>query len=263
MGVVVRRVLLVVVGALALTACRLDVAVDVDIAPDGTGTVTVTAEADAELVAQVPGLADSLVFTDAVNAGWTVDGPAPTDTGGLRVVLTHAVASPGELANVLASLGPPFTEMAAARTTVEDQTTNAIQGTLVLANGFESFADADLVAAVGGVPFADQLAASGATPSENMSVTLRASLPGELVTTTGETAEGGGYQWAAPLDGSSLQVRHETVQRPAKDTPWARPLATAALFALVAWVAASVLFIGWVVVQRRRRARRRRAGARR
>jgi hypothetical protein len=259
MAPVIRRALLLVVGALVLTACRLDVRVDVVIGPDGQGTVTATAVADAELVAQVPGLADSLAFDDAVAAGWTVEGPTGTADGGLEVRLTHTVASPEELANVLASLGPPFTDMAAARTTVEDQTTNAIRGTLVLANGFESFADADLVAAAGGLPFADELAAAGATPAESMSVTLRASLPGDLVTTTGEEVDPGVYEWVAPLDGSSAELRHETVQRPAaQEESWARPLATVALLALIAWVAASVVFIVWVVVQRRRRARRRR-----
>ena len=259
MGAVLRRVLLLVVGALALSACRVDVVVDVDVGPDGTGTVTVTAVADADVVAQVPGLAESLALDDAVAAGWTVDGPTATEDGGLRVALTHPVTSPEELANLLASLGPPFTQMAAARTTVDEQTTNAVQGSLVLPDGFASFADADLVAAVGGVPFADQLAAAGATPAGNMSVTLRASLPGELVATTGEPADGGGYEWIAPLDGSTLDVRHETVQRPAgADDSWARPLANVALLALVAWIVASVLFIAWVVVQRRRRAARRR-----
>ena len=53
---------------------------------DGAGTITVTATADAELVAQAPGLADDLHFDDLVAAGWAVDGPTPTDDGGLEVV---------------------------------------------------------------------------------------------------------------------------------------------------------------------------------
>ena len=39
------------------------------------------------------------------------------------------------------------------------QTTNAVNGELQLVNGFEAFADADLVAAVGGQPFAEEIAA--------------------------------------------------------------------------------------------------------
>jgi hypothetical protein len=264
-----RRLLLVVATALALTACRLDVAVDVAIGPDGTGTVTVVATADAEVVEAVPGLAESLVFDDAVEAGWRVDGPDPTDAGGLTVTLTHDVSGPEELANVLASLGPPFVDMAAGRTTVDDVTTNAIGGTLVLTDGFATFADSDLTAAVGGVPFQEQLEASGATPQTSMSVTLRASLPGEMTESSGadvtppasddaEVEPPSVWEWEAPLDGSSREVVLQTVQRPDEPSTWASTVATVALVALIVWGVVSVAFIAWVIVARRRRARRRR-----
>ena len=206
--VVTRRVLLIVISALVLTACRLDVEVDVAIAPDGTGTVTVHAVADAELAAKVPGLVDDLRFDDAIAAGWTIDGPTTDDTGEVEITLTHTVASPQELANVLNSIGPPFTSMAAARTTVEDQTSNAIDGVLTLPNGFESFADADLVAAAGGLPFNDEFSASATTPAESMSVTFRVALPGELVSTTGTETDPDVFEWTAPLDGIVGQRHH-------------------------------------------------------
>ena len=166
------RLLLVVVGALVLTGCRLDVSVDVTMQPDGTGTVTVVAVADAELVAQVPDLVDDLRLDDAIANGWVVEGPTAADAGGgVTIRLTHPFSSADELATVLNSIGPPLTNMEAARTAggtdegeSADSTTNAINGTLVLPNGFESFADQALVQAVGGQPFGDQLAASGFTP---------------------------------------------------------------------------------------------------
>ena len=99
---------------------------------------------------------------------------------------------------MLNSIGPPFTAMAAARTTVDEQTSNAIDGVLTLPNGFESFADADLVAAVGGLPFNDEFAASATTPAESMSVTFRVALPGELVSTTGTEVDPDVFQWTAP-----------------------------------------------------------------
>jgi hypothetical protein len=261
MAAVIRCVVLVVC-ALVLTACRLDVNVDVVIGPDGAGQVTVTAAADAELVDQVPGLAESLVFDDAVAAGWTVEGPDPTPEGGLTLELTHSVTSAEELANVLGSLGPPFTDMRAGRTTVEGQTTNAIAGTLVLGEGFASFADADLLAAVGGLPFADEFEATGATPESSMSVTMRATLPGELVSSTGTEIAPDVFQWQAPLDGTSAELRLETVQRSeAAAASWARPLATVLLLALVAWIVGSVAFVVWVLLARRARRRRRRRRA--
>jgi hypothetical protein len=255
----------VLLCALVLASCRLDVDVDVVVQPDGTGTVTVTAVADDELVAQVPGLADALVFDDAEAAGWSVDGPTPTDDGGLRVVLTHPVASAQEMANVLNSIGPPLVDVRAGRTTVEDQTTNAIEGTFVLADGYQSFADADLLAAVGGLPFQEQFAATGIPPADAMSMTLHVSLPGDLVSTTGtESADAPDtIEWSAPLDGTSQAFSIETVQRPAEGGSWAGPLSTVAFVALIVWVVLSVAFIAFVVGARRKRAQQRHVRSRR
>src|SRR3954468_3578741 len=159
------RLVLVALGALALTACHLDVTVDVAMQPDGTGTVTVEAVADPELVAQVPGLVDDLRLDDAVANGWQVSGPTAREDGGMSLTLTHPFHSAEELASVLNSIGPPLTDMQVARTVdpadANGPTTNAIDGTLVLPNGYESFADAALVQAMGGQPFGDQIAASG------------------------------------------------------------------------------------------------------
>ena len=103
-----------------------------------------------------------------------------------------------------------------------------------LPDGFDSFADADLLAAVGGTPFADDLAASGATPAGSMSVELGATLPGEIEETTG-TESDGRVVWEAPLDGSSTEVFARAVQRP-DSGGLAGALAVAALLLLVAWV---------------------------
>jgi hypothetical protein len=98
--------------------------------------------------------------------------------------MTHPFRSQGEATNLLQSLGPPFTQMEVGRGLNGDVTTNQLRGRLVLVDGFDAFADADLVAAVGSQPFAAQIAAAGATPEENMSVTVRASLPGVLESDT-------------------------------------------------------------------------------
>ncbi len=253
------RLLLGLLGALLLTACQLDVRVELVVAPDGTGTVTVTAVADAEVVQRAPGLAADLRFDDAVGAGWSVEGPAATEDGGLRVVLTHPVTSAAEATNVLASLGPPFTDMVLARQVSDDgrTTTTVLTGTLVLGGGFEAFADADLLAAVGGAPFADELAAAGATPAENMTVLLRADLPGDLDQRSNGTDVDGARQWEAPLDGSSSPVELQTVQRPGGGG-WSSLLATVLLILLVGWLVAATAFIVSVVRARARRAARRR-----
>lgn len=258
------RVAVVVLAAALLTGCRLDVLVSVDMQPDGTGEVTVTATADAELLAQVPGVLDDLRLDDAVAQGWTVGDPELADDGGATLTLTHPFHTDVELANVLNSIGPPFSgTWQAARTPgtgdTEGQMSNAVVGNLRLTDGFESFADSDLIAAVGGnLPFGDQIEASGLTPDEAMSVALRIDLPGELVQSSGTEVSAGTFEWRPALDGSTTSVEAVTVQRPADaGATWAGPVATIALIALIAWVALSVVFIGVVVMARRSKRRRR------
>ena len=127
----------------------------------------------------------------------------------------------------------------------------------MLPAGFDSFANSDLLAAVGGTPFADELTASGATPSESMAITLRAELPGDVEETTGDE-DGSSLVWEAPLDGSTTEVAATAVQRP-PGGGWATALATVALVLLVAWVVVATAFIVSVA---RARSRRRRQGAR-
>jgi hypothetical protein len=250
--------------ALVLSACRLDVAVEVVMEPDGTGVVTVDAIADAALVAQVPDLVDDLRFDDAVANGWVVDGPTEQANGSVLISLSHPFRSQEELATVLNSIGPPLADMQAARTPdVDDDgdagpTTNAIDGRLVLPDGFASFADQDLVDAVGGLPFGEQITASGLTPDQAMSFVFRVDLPGELVSSTGTEVGDGVIEWRAQLDGSEVGLFTSTVQRPAGvGDGWARPLATIAFVLLVVWLLVATAFIAFVVVARRKQRRRR------
>ena len=255
-----RRLLFVVVSLLALSACRLDVTVDVDMEPDGTGVVTLAAVADAALVAQVPELVEDLRLDDALANGWTVDGPVEAPDGALSIELQHDFSSAEELANVLNSIGPPLLDMQAARTEgVDGQTTNAITGRMQLTGGYEAFADAALLEAVGGLPFADEFAATGSTPAESMSFTFRVSLPGELVSAeTGTEVDEGVIRRVAPLDGSSVDLLTSTVQRPASEGgDWARPVSTVALVALMVWVVIATAFIVFVAFARSNKRRKR------
>jgi len=253
-----KRAVLLLGLLVAVTGCRLDVNVVVQFGADGTGEVAVTATADADVVNQAPGLAEDLRFDDAVTAGWTVDGPAVTEDGGLTVTLRHAVASAEEASNLLASLGPPFVDVTLQRTADPDdpeRVTVTLAGQLQLADGFATFADADLTTAVGGAPFAEDLAAAGASPTESMSVTFAASLPGEIEETSA-TAVGNELEWTAPLDGTALDLATRAEQRPARGDGWARPLSWLALLAFVVWtVLASVVFTAVVRARAQRRHR--------
>ncbi len=91
-----------------------------------------------------------------------------------------------------------------------------------------------------------------------MGVTIGASLPGEIVPeeTNGTTLDDGTLEWIVPLDGSIAEWRAQSVQAPANNAWWARPLSITALVILVAWVVFMIFFIGYVAWARSRRARR-------
>ena len=244
----------------ALASCRVDVTVDMNVDPDGTGTVAVQLVADAELIAEIPTIADELATDDIVAAGWTIDGPTATADGGLTVTFSHDFSSDEEATNLLNSIGPPFNQMSMVRNTAGDDTTTRLSGLLGLPNGFEAFADEELIAAVGSLPFADQLEAAGATPATSMSATMRVALPGEIDSeqTNGTELDDGRLEWVVPLDGTILDWRALSVQSPGDDRWWARPLSIVALVALIAWVAFMTLFIAYVAIARWQRSRRRR-----
>jgi hypothetical protein len=256
----IRRLLVAVAAVCALTGCRLDVVADVVVEADGTGEIVVVAEADAELVDKVPTIADDLVLDDVKAAGWLVDGPTPTPSGGLILTLTHPFEGKDEATNLLRSLGPPFNDPVIGRGQSGDVTTNTVRANLGLRNGFATFADEDLINAVGGVPFAEQFAANDVDPANSMSAILRVTLPGDTVDseTNGERVGDGTLQWAAPVDGSIVEATARTEQAPSDGGAWARPVSIVALVALVAWVGFMSLFVGYVALARRRLNRRNR-----
>lgn len=256
----IHRVLALCVCVVALAGCRVDLNVDVTVEPDGQGTITLVAAADAEVVAAVPTLTDELATDDVVAAGWTIDGPTALPDGGLTITLSRGFTSAAEATNLLNSLGPPFNQMTMTRNTSGDDTTTRLTGLLGLPDGFETFADEDLIAAVGSVPFAEQIAASGATPESSIGAVIRTALPGQIdgAQTNGAQLGDNQLEWRVPMDGTILDWRAVTVQSPGDDRWWARPLSVIALVAMVAWMAFMTLFIGYVMSARWQRTHRRR-----
>jgi len=254
-----RRLLMVVVGVLALTGCRLDVVAEVTVEPDGTGTIVVVAEADAELVERVPTIADDLILDDVRDAGWEVVGPEPTPSGGLVLTLSNTFEGNDEATNLLRSLGPPFNNPVVGRGQNGDTATNTLRSNLGLSDGFATFADDDLINAVGGdAPFAEEFAAGDFDPVNSMSAVLRLTLPGDLVDeeTNAEELDDGTLQWTIPLDGTIIEASARSEQAPSAGSEWARPVATLALIAFWAWIAFMALFITYVALARLRRSRR-------
>jgi hypothetical protein len=244
------------VAVAALTACRLDVGVSTTVNPDGTGEVVVVGTVDKDVVDRVPGLAGGLVLDDATAAGWVVEGPTATETGGLAVTLQHPYATVQEAANLINSLGPPFTNIAFERSASDEEVAVAVSGVLTLPGGtWDAFGDQALITATGGTPFAAQLDESGATPAQSMSVELSVRLPGDVEQSNGDTRDGA-VVWTAPLDGSSLDVSARSVLRAGGDSGWAGPLGTVALVLLIVWLIVGIVLVVLVVRARNRRRNR-------
>lgn len=246
-----RRTAIAVCALLALGACKVDVTVNVQVAADGSGTVTLTAIADAAVVAQAPGLAEDLRFDDAVAAGWTVDGPAATADGGLQVVLTHTFATVAEASALLQSINGasgPLQNITIARTDAESQITTFLTGSLRVDGQLQAFADSDLLSAIGGSPYEQTIRELGLAPSDAISFTLTADLPGDAVAADSPT------QWVAPLDGTTLEVAATSALAQGGSSGIWGTVSTVALVALVAWCLVAIAFIVFVAKARKRRA---------
>ena len=253
-----RTAIAVLVLSIACAACNVEITIDVNMASDGSGTITVTVSADSDVVAQAPNLVDDMHLDDIKAAGWSVQGPAKTPSGGLEMVLTHPFQTPKQAMAILGDLnGPsgPLKSITLARSKKDDTTTYSLGGTLQIDGGLDAFSDADLAAAVGATPYAAQAAASGVSPQQAVTVKFRAKLPGKVkksTATSGSASSATGLAWTVPLDGSIVDVTTQSEQVAAKNI-WASPLARGAKIVFFVWIIAAVLFIVYVIIARRRR----------
>ncbi len=182
---VARAVALAVVLAVAGTACRADVTVEIDVADDGSGVVMAQVALDAEAT---EGLADldldaTLPLSDLAQAGWEIEPPTPTDGGGTLVTAQKAFGAPGQLADVLSDLTGDdgvFQDFALTRTQSFGRVDYLLTGTLEPSGGFDSFGDEDLTTALGRPLSAIAFAPPYEASPEDISFTVVASLPGEF-----------------------------------------------------------------------------------
>ena len=245
----------------------MDMAVTIDIAEDGTGQVVAELIADPALTSVLPPGADLLIVEDALRAGWVVDGPTPTEDGGLRIQMTKATLSLNDIAIAITEIGPPFTVRSVERRAEsQGELISQINTQIALSanlsdgdstEGFEQFSDPDLTSLLNGIPFEEQLRASAATPSNSLGLTLDIAVPGRVTQHSGEEISLGDgrsvVRWQIPLDGTTTDITLTAVQRP-DGAAWAGGLSTVMLLVLMLWVIGSAGFIIWVVIARRKRA---------
>lgn len=259
-----RRALLLIAAAFTLTACKVDATVEVSMRPDGSGAIVLTVVADQELVQNAPDLAADLRFDDAVAAGWVVEGPVDTDVGGLQVVLRHDFASVEEATALLRSLNGssgPLRDVTITRNVTDEEVTTVLSGALRVDGGVGAFADTDVLAAVGGVPYADAIADADLTPNDAITFRLTADLPGEATsvgagTLVDESADA--LTWTVPMDGTSVDLSSVFVVPQGRPASAWGTVAKVALGVLVLWCLLAGGFILFVVNARRQRAAQRR-----
>ena len=200
------RVVLAAAAVLVLGACQVDLSVEIDVAAGGGGRVRAVISLDKEAAAQVPDLARQLRLEDLEAAGWVVDGPRPSEGGGVVLEVSKGFASPAGATQVLQELGGeggPFSSLRVSRQASLWKTKTALRGTVDLSKGLDAFGDARLTEQLGGPGLGlDQAAVErelGRPLAEALTVRVVGRLPGD----TASNAPGAGEDvWPLPLGGT-------------------------------------------------------------
>lgn len=263
------RMLRLVVGCLAavvvMSGCRVETAVNVTIDRDGAGIVDVVVTADAELAAAAPGLAEDFRADDLRAAGWSVDGPTPTDDGGLRVTISRPFTTPEEATAILRQVSGddgPLRGLSVVQSATRTRIATTVTGSLLVPD-VGAFADAGLVEAIGTEPYEQVLAERGLTLPQAVGLSFTVTMPGEIEETTGvagpydKELERTTVVWTGALGGAATaEPGQELAAVTALDDDGARraqQLRDFATWALPAWLVFFVLVIVPVTYLVRRR----------
>jgi putative hydrolase of the HAD superfamily len=240
---VVRRAIALLLACVLLASCRVDAAVDIDVADDGSGSVAVAVTFDADAAARVADLDGLLRTDDLASAGWAITGPDEQPDGSVVVRAEKPFASPDQLPAVLAEVSPAFTSASIERRRSFGELQWVFDGAVDFTGGAEQFGDDQLSTLLGGRPLGRDVATieqeTGTTVADATGLVLDVSLPGE-------TTE----QWSFRLDQPGAQQLHltSTIEE-----------GSAKVWALVAAVGAALLVLVvlvWIVRGGRRRSPR-------
>ncbi|HSL59135.1 MAG TPA: hypothetical protein VK866_14915, partial [Acidimicrobiales bacterium] len=264
-----RLVLATIALVVATAGCQIDVSVDVAVDDTGGGEVSVSVRLDADAVDRLGGV-EQIRTDDVSAAGWVVDAPVVVDDGSATFLARRSFARPEELPEVLAEIsGPegPYADLALALERPFARTRYRLEGVLDGSVGVDAFADPEVAAALGGLPFGQDLAALeaelGGPVGERVVLRLGIVLPGGADGSTlapdggvadVPTGARGAAVWTTDLGADAPVVVLATSEelRPA-------PLAWVVGAAALAVLAVLVLLAGLINAWRRRRRRRRAA----
>lgn len=230
--------------ALLLSACQVNVTVGIDAGDDGRGTVRAEVLLDREAAGRIKDLGRELRTDDLTEAGWVVAPPKTNPNGSVVMVATKRFARPEQVDEVVGQLSGkdgPFQGFRLEQRRTFFRTTTRLRGEVDLTAGLDGFGDAGLEAATGSKSGVDQAAIEeqlGRALDQIVSIAVAARLPGEVESNaTGATAV-----WRPKL-GERI-----TITADATRTNWPGIVATA--LAITAVLGAAAL----VITRRRRRA---------
>ena len=245
-----------VFAVLALSSCRVDQSISLNVKPNGSGTVTVVVTADKAIVDKAPSLAQDIRTDDLKKAGWEVTGPTKTKTGGLTITLSHAFNTPTEATAIINQVSEergPLHDMVLTRSGKDTNSTWALAGRLEVTGGLNSFIDDAGLQLLDVSPYAAEVSEAGLDLGDAVGITFSASLPGKVDATTGLQKDNA-ITWQIPMDGSKVDVA-TTSTHVAVGTSIARVGRTLILALLVLWIVATVILLLLVANARNRRPR--------
>ena len=236
-----------------LTGCRLDLALNVDMAEDGTSSVMFTLYADDEVMSGID--LDTIDLGGVIDSGWAVRGPEAVD-GGARLELALNEVSPEDVARVVSQVddGRLFEVSAVEVVPSIGRTDYRVALSALPEATVADFTDPELAQLFGGEPFGESLAElearAGGPLDGAVSVTVHASVPGQPAQAASvllsDEAAGSVDVTATAIDDSVVQSRTQAADARADyDRAWR--------WVALSWMAAAVLAGALVVVHRRRR----------
>ena len=155
------RIIRVAIAALIilLSACQVDVAVDLQVQEHGGGTVAVQAVFDEQASTTLGDLGDQLRVSDLARAGWDVD-VSPGESGGVAVSASKAVSDRDQWQSVLDELAGPgvFTGVRVQAIDGFAQSQQSLVFDVDLSGGWDLFSDSGVADALNGEPFGAPIA---------------------------------------------------------------------------------------------------------
>jgi len=199
----VRRLWLLLAGAVLVAGCRLELDVQVEMNEDGSGSVEVVVGIDGDGIDRIGGDLDAVLALDYLEAaGWSVEGPDEEPDGFTRVRFRKPFTNPHEAADIfdeIAGEDGPFQDFAVSHETGFARTEWGFTGRIDFRGGLEAFGDEALAAELDGEPLGQTVeeieAQLGEPLSRVIQVAVGVRLPGEVSSNATTPADdGGGWQ---------------------------------------------------------------------